>query len=334
MAVRLDIIFAKLCEELGLGLMVDEPKQVFGGLIHNMYKLKTTNNQYAVKQLNPQIMMRSCAYENYVFAEKVAQKMQKENIPALSAIEINGKCLHVFDDIYYMVFPWVDGKVINSNDVDVNICKIMGSILANMHKIDFSYMSKDIGNGPVYEKIDWKKYIVLSRQKQMIYAEMLNQYMGDLYNWDEHVIDAKNDIFIENVVSHCDLDCKNVLWDNGKPVIIDWESAGYVNPMQELLDVALAWSGYEEQKIDKNLFMAVVDSYFDIRAKLKYDWNAVLWFLCIGKLNWLEYNLKRSLKLEQANFDEQNLAVNEVHKSLICLVYYTNKIAEIKDWLA
>jgi len=25
------------------------------------------------------------------------------------------------------------------------------------------------------------------------------------------------------------------MWSNDKPIIIDWEAAGYVNPMQELI---------------------------------------------------------------------------------------------------
>ena len=44
------------------------------------------------------------------------------------------------------------------------------------------------------------------------------------------------------VISHRDLDPKNVMWNYNKPVLIDWESAGYINPMQDLIETAIYWS--------------------------------------------------------------------------------------------
>jgi thiamine kinase-like enzyme len=42
------------------------------------------------------------------------------------------------------------------------------------------------------------------------------------------------------------MDYKNVLWDKkDRSFLIDWEAAGYINPLQELIDVAMAWSGGE-----------------------------------------------------------------------------------------
>lgn len=43
------------------------------------------------------------------------------------------------------------------------------------------------------------------------------------------------------VISHRDLDPKNVMWDGMNPYLIDWEAAGPVNPYQEFLEVALYW---------------------------------------------------------------------------------------------
>lgn len=46
----------------------------------------------------------------------------------------------------------------------------------------------------------------------------------------------------ESVLSHGDIDQKNVLWNqDNSPTVIDWEAAGYVNPMVELFTAALYW---------------------------------------------------------------------------------------------
>ncbi len=68
-----DLKFSELIENLGLGTLVGEPKQVYGGFLHQMYKVKTSKSDYAIKALNPQIMKREQAMSNYLFSEKVAR---------------------------------------------------------------------------------------------------------------------------------------------------------------------------------------------------------------------------------------------------------------------
>ncbi|MFD1908176.1 hypothetical protein ACFSQ7_35545 [Paenibacillus rhizoplanae] len=44
-------------------------------------------------------------------------------------------------------------------------------------------------------------------------------------------------------------------------MIIDWEAAGWVNPAQELMEVALYWSDFESGHIRKADFCAVIHAY-------------------------------------------------------------------------
>lgn len=52
------------------------------------------------------------------------------------------------------------------------------------------------------------------------------------------------------------MDCKNVLWNGNDYRIIDLECLSYNNPFKELFELALCWSGYEDCKIDFQLFQA------------------------------------------------------------------------------
>lgn len=57
-------------------------------------------------------------------------------------------------------------------------------------------------------------------------------------------------------MSHRDLDQKNVLWNtDNHPHLIDWESAGWTNPMVELVTMALNWGGIVSGQIDRDAFM-------------------------------------------------------------------------------
>lgn len=68
------INFSKLCEKYNLGQLTTEPEQpeqVHGGFLHRMYQLKTDKVEYAVKALNPQIMKRETAMNNYIFRKRL-----------------------------------------------------------------------------------------------------------------------------------------------------------------------------------------------------------------------------------------------------------------------
>lgn len=41
--------FATLCAKYNLGLLMNEPEPITGGLLHRMYRLQTDKAQYAVK---------------------------------------------------------------------------------------------------------------------------------------------------------------------------------------------------------------------------------------------------------------------------------------------
>ena len=63
------------------------------------------------------------------------------------------------------------------------------------------------------------------------------------------------------VISHRDLDPKNVMWKEKNPYIIDWEAAGYVNPYQELVEVLNYWIVDAEGTYDYGMFQALIKAY-------------------------------------------------------------------------
>lgn len=72
MNARYNIQFEKLCNILGLGHMIGSPKAITGGLLHRMYSIETTQGKYVVKALNPQIMLRTVAIQNFINSEQIA----------------------------------------------------------------------------------------------------------------------------------------------------------------------------------------------------------------------------------------------------------------------
>ncbi|MFC6230691.1 phosphotransferase [Paenibacillus allorhizosphaerae] len=119
----------------------------------------------------------------------------------------------------------------------------------------------------------WKKYTGSEQSwtNDLINLEPL------LTKWKRQADEASERLLTRQVISHRDMDCKNVLWDRRhRPFIIDWEAAGCTNPLQELVNVALAWSGADTEALDQERFEAVIESYVQTAGPIVDDISAAL----------------------------------------------------------
>ena len=77
------------------------PLRLSGGLMHKMYKLETDQGIYALKLLNPFIMQREDAMENYREAERLESILEQKKIPILSALSVNGSKMQEMEGFYF-----------------------------------------------------------------------------------------------------------------------------------------------------------------------------------------------------------------------------------------
>ena len=93
--------------------------KIMGGLSHRIYKVLTDKGEYAVKELNAGIMKRQEAYNNFVFSEKVANIAKQNGINAVEAIKIQNDIMKQIENKYYMIFNWIDGKILEENEINM-----------------------------------------------------------------------------------------------------------------------------------------------------------------------------------------------------------------------
>lgn len=131
------------------------------------------------------------------------------------------------------------------------------------------------------------------------------------------------------IISHRDLDAKNVIWqDDLSFFIIDWEYAGPVNPGVDLLGVALNWSGQTECDADETKFKAVIAGFRSVLPLPEVS-NAAIDIYLAYCVEWLNLNMRRSLE-EPENRD---LANNEVLKTSAALSSIDKNRDKILQWL-
>ena len=320
----------EFCNKYNLGEVLNITK-ISGGLMHKMFKVETDKDIYCIKVLNPEVMSRSDAYNNFIISESISNLANNNEIPVSNALSINGNYLTKLDNTYYMVFNYIEGKTLKDDEININHCKKIGKILASIHNLDY----KEIELKPnivKYNKLyDWKSYINNPNFNKMSYKDL---YL-DNYKKYNSILKRSNKRFntINNyqTICHRDMDSKNVMWNNDNPIIIDWECASIDNPYIELLEDSLSWSGFLSNDFNEEKFMVVFKEYSEYRSIDNIDWYDVICGNLVGRFNWLKYNLERSLGIISKDKEEIKLASNEVIKTIDEINRYLDLIGDMDD---
>ncbi|MBR5800601.1 MAG: phosphotransferase [Lachnospiraceae bacterium] len=334
----------QLMIKLNLGEITDNPQSITGGLMHQMYRVETETGIYAVKVLNEEVMSRPVAYRNMVNSEKIAAGF-REILPVVAAMEFEGAQIQEVSGTYYMLFPWVEGTSVFPPDIDEIHCEMIGEILGKMHTANLSVEGIEPEQVEA-EMYDWDSFAKAVEEKRismlpcrkepmenLCWTAEFGKALADIKKWNKAVCEATDDLNQFRVLSHRDLDPKNVLWNEGEPLLIDWEAAGFVNPYQELLEIINYWADDGAGGLYKAHFDALIHAYQKHMQLVDVNWDAVFDGSYAGMLGWLEYNVKRALgRLSEVEKDRKEGA-NQVASTVRALYDYQEKVKVMKTWL-
>lgn len=305
----------KFCKQYNLGEVIKITK-LTGGLMHKMFKVETTTGTYAVKVLNPEVMSRTEAYDNFVISEKIANLANNNGIPVSSAKIINGNFITKLDDSYYMVFDFIKGRTLTDREITITHCEKIGEVLASIHSIDYTSLGL-IPDIVAYKRLyDWESYINNPNFNSMSYRELLLANYKKFNSILKRANERFNETNTTQTICHRDMDPKNVMWVGDNPIVIDWESASLANPHRELVEYALSWSGFLTNNFDEAKFIAVIKGYTKTKSIKRIEWFSVICGNLVGRFGWLKYNLERSLGIISNDPEEMKLAEIEVTKTI------------------
>ena len=312
------LFFNKLTEKLELGKIIEPPTQVKGGLTHRMFKFSTDKGRFIAKLLNPNIMKRPTAMDNFNRADSYEEILKQNNIKAIYSLIFNNKKMQEIDGQYFYVYEWYDGKSLKDREITKYHCEQMGKVLSRIHNIDL--VNKEFSDKE--KNIDFKYYIDLCKEKESPIYELLHDKLDILNDSIKKGNEAIKKLPNYFSICHNDMDPKNVMWLNNDYRIIDLECLGYYNPYLELYELALCWSGYEKCDINFDLFKTFFKTYFENTILDKnVDWESI-YYANNGRLEWLEFNVKRSLMIDCDTKEEQEIGLNEVEETIDHVVYY------------
>lgn len=332
-SIGYNIKIETLFDSLGLGIVVENPKPVYGGLLHKSFEVLAEGGHYFVKALNPKIMQRQAVMDHYRFSDKVSVIASSSGIPASSVMKFNNQTIHCIDGQYYQVFEWLDGKDYVHKPENLDVCKSIGQILGEIHRTDFSDIYGENMENEKKTPVDWTGIIEDSRRDEML-RKLKEQVDFDyIESIEESSLLALNNLS-ELVISHRDLDPKNVMLGTDRIIVIDWEASGYVNPMHELIEVALYWSEYEDGTVLFDAFRAVISGYEAVTELNEGDMLLALEAVNYNKIGWIEYNLKRALGIESNSDEECQLGYEQVIDTIKSIQSYEEQKADLMSALA
>ena len=302
-----------------------EPVSLNGGFMHKMYKIETEQGTYALKLLNPFVMQRETAMANYTNAEQIEVLLEQQDIRILPALSLGGKKMQEIDGTYFYLFDYFDGNSLKSDEITEYHCREMGKVLAEIHSIDKKFQNENFSETPIDWEFNLAEMAKVNRGLYIMMKDCLpvikdSQNSGNL---------ARKKLPPIVSICHNDMDCKNVLWNGDDYRIIDLECLAYGNPFIELFELALCWSGYEDCRINFGLFQAFLQGYANAGGELPVDWET-LYDCNNGRLEWLEYNIKRVLGIDCGS-DEKEIGAEQIEETIQHIIYYSSMRKKILE---
>ena len=285
-----------ICDRFHLGATLKQPERVYGGLLHTMWRFDNEAGIYAVKQLSENIDLNDKSIiENYNLTEKIASRFIQKGIPAICAIEQSNGYLLMIDDVGFLVYPWSVAKTLDKDAISKPQALQISVILARMHDINLNVPEILSPQFDVHSNEHLVALVKKANEYQCPFYELLNNNLSTLLEANTIYHQAIEILKKHFVVSHGDLDQKNVLWDEeNNPLLIDWESARKLNPTYEIVNAGLDWSGITSE-FNQNLFKKMIEAYQHAGGIIdNVSFEASFYGVLGNWINWLVYNIERS----------------------------------------
>ncbi|HVV68053.1 MAG TPA: phosphotransferase [Gammaproteobacteria bacterium] len=314
------LFFEHVCQHFSLGTFL-QSEEISNGLLHHVWRIQTTQGEFAVKLLNSAIKkLQGHKILGYDQSQHIAAQMQKRGIPAVGAIpvKVNSRLSYLLntDSGRIMVHPWVNGR----NDISItNLhAAAIGRLLGQIHNLQLSAAQFASPLWGVYSSAQWRRLLHEISQAQIPELTFLAEKLDWLVDLSAEAQQAFTLLNSNLILSHRDLNPKNILWqDNAAPWLIDWEYAGPINPQLERFIVACNWSNITTQNPNKNLFQEVMAGYAsEVQSTAKiFPEKTVLAGYAGYVLDWIIFNCRRAINMPL----QRPSSIEEVRGSLRAL---------------
>lgn len=292
--------------------------RVHGGFANRMYRLDTDQGSFAVKELN--LLDRRWTYR----AEDVFRFERAAFAVGIAMPEPISASHHT------LVHRWVEGEKMPEAPVPAAYAFEIGEILARIHALDVAWTHVSIED-PTSR--DWPELAERATATGQPWADELTSQV-ETFLAIAHFVDT-----CERpgpvVLTHKDIQPWNLLSQEGRPVVLDWELSGMLDLSSELGSTALSLAkGPGFDNIQPAIFRSVLDGYVAGGGALPPSGPSWFVFMIGGWLGHTRWNILRCLAgVEGSTGPDLALSLESVRNGVRGLPVLFGRLPELQELL-
>jgi Ser/Thr protein kinase RdoA (MazF antagonist) len=282
---------------------------VAGAWANRVHRLETTAGAYAVKELrNPWGEAR--------FAARLAEAWEVERaaiaagVPAPEPVPGPGggptAAVTCPDGTKarVRVHRWADAAPVGPGPVPLAVARWAGGVLATLHGLGMRPRDRSLFPVPSTAAADvWPRLAQAAREAGAPWAAEFASATPAVETI-ARLVRAGGHLPGEEVMSHADVDQKNLLLGPDGPLLCDWDVASPVVPRRELADVAFSLARWDDLQVARTLVAAYAAAGGVVPALAPEDLGAPL----ATSTDWIVLNAEWELGLRAAPAARRRLA--------------------------
>jgi len=288
-----------ICLLFGLGEPRGAAAPVPGGLSHLLWRVETGRGVFAVKQIN-----RDWGAPDYVAWYERAFSLERAAfdagvpMPRPVPVAATGACLGEVPGeppLTVRVHEWVEGTQFEQRVHPPAVAATLGAMLGRIHALRMAAGATPAEALPVRGSDHWSGLAGHVEAAGAEWAPEVRALLPPIGELEAYLREAHADP-TPLLLSHRDSDAKNYLrTPAGGLVLVDWDSAGPVNPRQDLANQALTCAGVHVGDPDRAVARAFVESYRRGGGVAAPFARTDLAELVSARLTWFDFNVRRAL---------------------------------------
>lgn len=223
---------------------------------------------------------------------------------------------------------WVDGSTLEHEPVPLAVARWAGQTLAVLHQLGVKPANRALFPTPNTDVADrWSELVQSAYAARLPWARRLDEVEPTVQTIADLVRSAGHQPERE-VMSHGDIDQKNLLISPDGPVLCDWDVAAPLVPQRELADAAMSLANWERLDIAHE----VVHGYRAGGGECACIRAADLGPSMMSGLDWLAFNVDRATRRRPATAQEAALSaqlVSDLLERLPARVELAMRVEEI-----
>jgi aminoglycoside phosphotransferase (APT) family kinase protein len=290
----------------GLPGSVAEWREVGGAWSNRVFRLATSEGVFAVKQMrNPWLIERWAEWLDEAWKFELRAIAAGVPAPVPVANPLTGGCLAWVpavgaESVPVRVHQWADAVPLGSGVVTAETARWAGRILATLHGLRIQPEDRSLFPIPDATTAGrWPELTDAARRAKAPWAGLVTAAAPSA----ALIADLTQSAGFrpaEEVMSHGDVDQKNMLGTELGPILCDWDVASPVVPRRELADAALSMGCWRDFAIAREVIASYRASGGDDRDFEPDDLGQPL----ATGLDWVAMNIDRVLGLRPASAAE------------------------------